>query len=560
MKDEKYHLPLNWSPQAEAVFEWVHEGDGSLILVARAGTGKTTVLLNVVNTIVEYGLGKLFLGCYNKAIAVEITKKLKDLGIDWKQAEASTMHALGLRLWKQTVPGIGDKIDQNKVEKIITAKHTTANGNILDPWLKANAATVKHMVSLAKQSGFGFLHALEDEGKWFELMDYHGINEWEEEADPGLAVSAAILALAQSIATNKESIDFDDMILAPLIGKVRVQYPYDWVLGDEWQDANATRRALALKVLKPKTGRFIGCGDDRQSIFGFTGADSDSMDIMRDQLGATTLPLTVTYRCPKAVVKEAQKYVPDIVAHESAPEGKVLRAGLQSDPKAKGASTIGYVITDPRPAPANDLLFPFHPTDAILCRNTAPLIDLAYSLIGRRIACRVEGRDIGVGLIKLAQRWKLTKLETLRTKLEDYMERERSKWLSKGREEKAGALEDKIMSLFKLIELCQSEGKHDLADLVALIDSIFSDSYYNANADKYSTGAGTPPKPMLTLSTVHKSKGKEWLRVFILDADKHMPSKYARKDWQVKQEQNLQYVAVTRAQEQLIYLSTGGEK
>ena len=58
--------------------------------------------------------------------------------------------------------------------------------------------------------------------------------------------------------------------------------------------------------------------------------------------------------------------------------------------------------------------------------------------------------------------------------------------------------------------------------------------------------------PVLTLSTVHKSKGREWDRVFILGRSKYMPSPYAKQEWQQAQETNLEYVAITRAMRELI--------
>ncbi|MFK5282982.1 hypothetical protein ACI3PL_25780, partial [Lacticaseibacillus paracasei] len=62
--------------------------------------------------------------------------------------------------------------------------------------------------------------------------------------------------------------------------------------------------------------------------------------------------------------------------------------------------------------------------DAILCRNTAPLITTAYALISKGIACRVEGREIGTGLLKLARRWKIATLDALIKKLDDYEARQ----------------------------------------------------------------------------------------------------------------------------------------
>jgi superfamily I DNA/RNA helicase len=104
------------------------------------------------------------------------------------------------------------------------------------------------------------------------------------------------------------------------------------------------------------------------------------------------------------------------------------------------------------------------------------------------------------------------------------------------------AAEDKVQSLLALADVCTTEGRTQVADLVALIGTMFGD-----------TPTGEQPK-VLTLSTVHKSKGREWPRVFILRAKEFMPSRWARKDWQKLQEQNLIYVAITRAQRELVYL------
>jgi hypothetical protein len=141
----------------------------------------------------------------------------------------------------------------------------------------------------------------------------------------------------------------------------------------------------------------IFVGDPCQAIYGFTGADSDAMDQLRAATNAITLPLTVTYRCPKAIVAEANKLVPDIVAHEDAPQG-IVRS-IEYD------GMFGENLSK---------------DDVVLCRNTAPLVQLAYTFLAKGIACRVEGRAIGEGLAKLAKRWKLSGLAALLTKLEDF--------------------------------------------------------------------------------------------------------------------------------------------
>lgn len=513
---------ITLSPQQQAVLDWADARTTSLNLIARAGCGKTSTLLALTEHLFNTRPhDNIFLGAFNKSIATEITTRLTTLlPNSASRVNSSTLHSLGFRLWRSAAPKV--RTNDRKMQDILSAQLSEKSFPVLYPILRAAC-------SIAKQNGAGFASDREDTGWWFDLLDHYSLDEVPEGVTLHDIIRHAILALTTSATLDTQEIDFDDMILAPLLHSTpNRSLVYDWVALDEAQDVNITKRALALKIMRPRTGRLIAVGDPAQAIYGFTGADSNSMDNIRSQLHSDTLPLTLTYRCPKRVVAEAQKYVPDIRAHSSAPEGEVLHRTLRYANK--------HPLKPTEIAPEE-----FTAQDAILCRNTAPLITLAYTLIGKRIACRVEGRDIGQGLKKLASRWRVTDLSALESALEDYLDAERAKWLAKGREEKAAALEDKVTSLLTLINLCREDSKHTLADLHALIDSMFDDTTAHS-------------KRTLTLSTIHKSKGREWPRVFILNAAKLMPSPYARKDWQLQQESNLAYVAITRAQSTLVYL------
>jgi superfamily I DNA/RNA helicase len=85
------------------------------------------------------------------------------------------------------------------------------------------------------------------------------------------------------------------------------------------------------------------------------------------------------------------------------------------------------------------------------------------------------------------------------------------------------------------------EDSRTVESLLAKIELMFTDQ---------------PEATRLTLSTVHKAKGLEFETVFILDRDKYMPSRYAVQAWQKTQEQNLLYVAVTRAKLRLVYINS----
>jgi superfamily I DNA/RNA helicase len=507
-------VPSLWqelSEQQQAVIRWVIEDKGSLELMARAGCGKTYTIMKVVDAIVEGKLGDIAIMAYNKSIADELKAKLEKTGYDWRVAQAGTVHSFGYGAWRKVAPHV--QIENKKMYNIVQECGYDQGGDI---FLFASEAIVK-LCGYAKQRAVGHLSSIDDTSVWMDMFDHFGLeNDITEDVDAYDVIKAAQRAYRISLKQCREVIDFDDMILAPLYFKARF-WPKDWVAVDESQDTNPARRALALAMLKPRTGRMIFVGDPAQAIYGFTGADSDSMNQLKIATNAKTLPLNVTRRCPKTVVELAKRLVPDFVAHESAPEG-VVRAIEYKD-------LVAEVLTK---------------NDAILCRNTAPLVQTAYSLIAKGVACRVEGREIGTGLIKLARRWKIKTLDKLLVKLEDHQARQTARFMSKGQEERIEGLVDQCDCLRVVISRCLLAKKTSIDDLVADIENMFGN-----------TKEGEAPK-VLTLSTVHKSKGREWTRVYALGRAKFMPSPYAKKEWQAVQESNLEYVMITRAMSEFI--------
>jgi len=512
--------------QQLAVGDFISHEKGSLNVIARAGTGKTATLVQeVVRRIVEEKLGELAIMAFNKAASEEFKSRIAELAKETDNADfsnfkicsAGTVHSFGLNAWKYVAKYV--KVDGNKVRTIINGKQDQARLNI---YAKGFAPIVQ-LVSLAKQAAFGVVSPVDDKSKWFDLADHFDVDFGELSADA--VVTAAIDIFNESVSLDREVIDFDDMILAPLIHNVRM-FQKDFVLIDEAQDTNASRRALALKMLKP-TGRLISVGDDKQSIYGFTGADSNALSLIKAAVNATELPLSITYRCPKAVVAEANVLVPDLVAHPSAPEG-LVRSLTTINPKGEH-----WFITDAPRA-----------TDVVLCRLTAPLIEQAYACIVAGVGCRVEGRDIGEGLIQLANRWKsVHTLSQLVTKLDDFQHTETQKWASRDKAMRAQQIEDRCETLRLICNQLIVTNKTSIADLTTFIRGLFGD-----------TPEGEAPK-VLTFSTIHKSKGREWNRVYILNRKTTIPTKWARQKWQLNQEYNLEYVALTRAKEELVYLN-----
>jgi len=505
-------MPLKPSPQQATFYDWIDTGTGNAILIAVAGSGKTTSLVTGVHRM----KGSVAFAAYNKKIADEIASKIEDV----VTAQAGTFHSFGLRAWKAIAPRA--KVDGKKLYGLMDDAETPAYLHEF----------VHHAVSLAKQQGIGITSRIDDKAAWNELVAHFDLDtelvakngysdsRYSQTVEEGMldeAIAESIKILNKSIESAYTVIDFDDMIYMPLRAKATVQQ-FDWVLVDEAQDSNPTRRALAKAMLKPG-GRFVAVGDPAQAIYGFTGADSDALDIIKHEFGCIELPLTVTFRCPKAVVAVAQEWVSHITCDESAPQGSAIEISEDQFYRAQAEELTA--------------------DDAVLCRNTRPLIALAYAYLRRGIPCHVEGKEIGYSLWLLANRWpKIQNLSVLRDKLQDYCNTRTQELMAKGKEGQADSLNDKTEALYAIMDGLPDTATK--ADLKAQIERLFGD-----------TTPGSKSRN-LTLSTIHKSKGREWNRVYWLRPDKFQPSKYARQDWQLNQETNLMYVAVTRAKEQLI--------
>lgn len=475
-----YLRPLD-RPSAfqEKIFDWMCSGSGSAIVKAVAGSGKTTTIVQGIRYIP---------------------------GLNPTDVRASTFHSVG---FSAVCRHLGKKAadvrpDGGKVKKLI-------RDNLGDLDYDMYGDYVARLVGLAKGQGVGAL-VPDGEQVWYGLIQHHDLFLDSEEATEERAVALArdFLRRSNQMAREHALIDFDDQLYLPLLWKLRL-WQNDWVIVDEAQDTNPVRRALARLALKPG-GRLLAVGDPRQAIYGFTGASHDALDLIQREFNCAELPLTISYRCPTSVGVKVRGLVSYFETAPGALEGVV--------------ETVDLDVALTR----------LTPQDAILCRNTAPLVGLAFRLIARGVGCTVLGKEIGDGLVKLIRRMRAQGLDNLLESLEAYREREVAKHVARGEENKAEAINDRVSCIVTVAEALDEKSR-TVPALIARLEGLFSD-------------AGG----VLTLSTQHKAKGREWRRVAILRPDLN-PSKWARQDWQALQEENLMYVAWTRTMEELMFLT-----
>lgn len=284
---------FNPSTQQQAFFEWLRDAKGSALLEACAGGGKTTTILEGLRHVPSdpdafFPPGISFLA-FNKSIADTLKARCP------ASVNVSTFHSHGFRALKasgrlaEKLPH--DFVDSGKVRKMAF----NAMGDVED---------VKSVVKLV-----GLLKSVNPHDPDFiaspiataeKLVQHYSLEFEESKASIAMAVN-----LLRESARKLDSIDFDDMLWLPILFKCSFSLQ-DYVFVDESQDTNDIQLEILSQMGNAAT-RYVFVGDRYQAIYGFRGANADSMDRIKSRFNCTTLHLSVSYRCPKNVCYEARK-------------------------------------------------------------------------------------------------------------------------------------------------------------------------------------------------------------------------------------------------------------
>ena len=492
-------MAREWSKYQKAVFDFVRNSNDSAVINAVAGSGKSTTIVEASKIAIEKG-SVLFLA-FNRSIASELATKMEGTGVECK-----TLHSHGFRAIQKKLQ-YKVRVDDRKWERYIQDKSVVILENMDFDSEAEKGSYIRECVQLLNLARINLIR-YDQTGQMIplrELAEHHNIDL----DDLQFQIVNDTLSLCYNLT---DVVDFTDMITLPLKTSLQKYLPkYDTVFVDEAQDLSKAQRELMLASLKPG-GRFIAVGDKMQCINGFAGSDVESFNNLIEIAGHE-FPLSVCYRCGKNIITEAQSIVPYIEAFEGQIEGSVQR------------------VTDLKKVQQGDMM---------ICRKSAPLISVCLHLIANGLSAQVKGTDIAEGLKAMVNRTKSKKVDTMLEKLQkelDKVTKKLKKQGFKGRLEDQPlyiSVQDKIACIVAVSENCTK-----VSEVIERLNTLFTDTR-NGNA--------------ITLSTVHKAKGLESDNVFIL-LPGYLP--FLRKDqqpWEVEQEMNLKYVAITRAKKNLYYV------
>lgn len=256
------------------------------------------------------------------------------------------------------------------------------------------------------------------------------------------------------------------------------------------------------------------------SIYGFSGAHAASFDLFKDKPNVVEMPLDICYRCPISIVNSANE-VYDVMEAFKQEKGKILYLNNVKD---------------------NLHLFRQTPEAMIICRNKSPLLLLYFDLIENGIPSKLVGNDFRDSLVRFLKSYTNSSISRAKMDIENEIYELEQNLNSEQKKIRCAVMKENYKNFLTLSTRLKFSSKSLVSDLIASFLKLFEGS-----------------NNIISLCTIHKSKGLEADYVYILN-ENLIPSPFARSEQQLVQEQNLKYVARTRAKKEMYFLTIKSEE
>ena len=283
--------------------EAVLYGDGPLLILAGAGSGKTSVLTKrVAYLIKERNVSPkniVAITFTNKAAKEMKERIIKEVGKEGYDIQISTFHSFGLRIIKENYEKLGyeknftiiDSDDSLTVVKKILREMGIDSTRFNPKFIKNQISSCKNeMVTPEK-----YKNLVND-----ELSD----------------ITYKVYKKYQDTLLRNNSLDFDDLLIKPieLFNKYKevlenYQELFKYVFIDEYQDTNEAQYILS-KMISAKYKNICVVGDDAQSIYSWRGANfKNILNFEKDYKNAKVILLEQNYRSTKTILNAANSVI-----------------------------------------------------------------------------------------------------------------------------------------------------------------------------------------------------------------------------------------------------------
>lgn len=443
------------TPEQDAIMNLGKTTKDNIMINSYAGTGKTTTLELLESVVKQKPI--LYL-VFNKKNAKEAERRMAST------TTVRTFNGMGHRIWskfavRKTIKleskyGLGGKCKEI-LNDIISSVPRSDQGPLWDSWYSV-------LEGVGKAKNLGYI----PEGTYptaTRLCTQADLHNAMEEAPDDLVSDLIDAVLTRSTRAAYDGwIDFDDQVYMPaLFGGQFPQFPL--LLVDEYQDLSPVNHRMLEKAVRtgPTASRIIGVGDPWQNIYGFRGAKSGGMHSAEQHFAMVRTELSVSFRCPEAVVKHARWRVPGFQWIKPGGRVEALKV-LDLDNVAEHSTFV--------------------------CRNNAPLFSLALRLLAGGHSVSVAGSDIGAKLVSLMKKIASDDADqaTFKSAIDD--------WLAEKLERENKAAPDLAACMHVFCAAASTK-----SGAIAYAEHLFKSD-------------GT-----ILLTTIHKAKGLEWPHVYHLD-------------------------------------------
>ncbi|MFP3727419.1 UvrD-helicase domain-containing protein [Priestia filamentosa] len=313
----------------------VEHAYGPLLIIAGAGSGKTTVLIERIKNMMEvYNIkaSEILAVTFTNKAAAEMKERLqKKVGEGLTNGlSMSTFHSFCNRLLKK---------EFNNVENAnFTGDFEVADENLVRAYIKQ---IVKGKTKTQPKTFADYISALKNElvtAKMFVEEDFSKefidsekvevmVSSWYADNPEHMELLGMVYTEYEKIMRKTNSLDFDDLIMQTVnlfienpavLDKYQERYKY--ILIDEYQDTNRAQYILS-KLLADKYRNIAVVGDDAQSIYAFRGSDiRNILNFDFDYSDAEVIKLEQNYRSTKTIIQAAN----EVIAHNRNQKKKTL--------------------------------------------------------------------------------------------------------------------------------------------------------------------------------------------------------------------------------------------
>jgi hypothetical protein len=498
----------SWNNLQKNILDAVESGlTQNLRIGAVAGAGKSSVLVGIVNRLPASA--KIGILAFNRHIADAMAEKVPT------RVTVTTAHGMGYGMLCRVFSG-KIEVEESKYRKIArgVVREVIDFSQFCEEKDQEKALEGEAIDFATEMIRFCQSTLTEPTIEGLKRL----INYYSIEVDVPAPLASQLLRLVpkcleigEQVAREKQIVDFGDMLW--LIEKWDlVVGAYDYLLIDEVQDANNAQLALYRRLVGD-TGRLIAVGDPAQSIMGFSGSTPDMWQEIQRGFNTFDMPMSVCFRCPSGHLDLARIAVPSICAADNAIQGEihVVHPGSIKEQVQSG--------------------------DLIICRFTAPLVSLCLKLIVQKVQAKVRGRDIGASLIALVNQASKKHGHGMWASFGpvffEFCNQKIDKLKASDQLAAADSLSDRLAAVMACYEHFRGQCQ-DLETFKVKVQELFTDE-------------STP----VILSTIHRAKGDEADRVWLLQPNVLPYLDKCQHEWQEQQERNLTYVALTRAKRTL---------